>query len=260
MTSTTLHRSGTGPPLLLVHGVGLDHTMWNLVTPTLALDREVIAYDLLGHGRSPDPEGPRTIKHFVDQLGEIVDSLGSRTIDAVGSSLGALIVLHAALEQPARFDHIVLANIVFGRTNSQREAVQSRLRLVEEAGMDQIADLAVGRWFTPQWQLDHPEATDQVRRRLQSTNLQGYLKAYRLFAGSELASHVDMHQLTTPTLVATGELDLASTPAMSTALAARLTHGKAEILPGLHHLPPIEAPRPFAAMIIDFLATENPLV
>ena len=49
--------SGSRPPLVLVHGVGLDHTMWDLVVDDLAADRLVIRYDLLGHGRSPDPPG-----------------------------------------------------------------------------------------------------------------------------------------------------------------------------------------------------------
>ena len=46
-------RSGRGEPLVLLHGVGLDHTLWDDLAPLLAPDFEVLRYDLLGHGAAP---------------------------------------------------------------------------------------------------------------------------------------------------------------------------------------------------------------
>ena len=64
-------RSGRGEPLVLLHGVGLDHTLWDDLAPLLAPDFEVLRYDLLGHGAAPALRGPAAIGDFIAQLSYI---------------------------------------------------------------------------------------------------------------------------------------------------------------------------------------------
>lgn len=89
-------RYGTGEPLLLIHGIGGSWRSWIPVLDRLAAHREVIAIDLPGHGKTPVPEGPTTIATLCDAVADFVQRNGLTGIDAVGSSMGARLVLELA--------------------------------------------------------------------------------------------------------------------------------------------------------------------
>lgn len=89
-------RRGTGPPLLLVHGLGSLATTWSPVLDQLAAERSVIALDLPGFGRTPPLAGPVTIATLTDAVEAFIDAQGLAGIDTVGSSMGARMVLELA--------------------------------------------------------------------------------------------------------------------------------------------------------------------
>lgn len=251
---------GPGPPLVLVHGVGLDHTMWDHMVPRLTASpigpAQVVRYDLLGHGRTADQPGPRCFDEFVTQLNDVADQVqdevGSQ-VDLFGLSLGGAIVRGAAARTPNRFGRVVIANAVFDRTPEQRRGNEQRLALAEAEGMDPVAELAVDRWFTEPWRTEHPDRLTAVRNRLRTTDLGGYLKAYRVFVdGDPLMPH-GLADLTNPTLVVTGERDTGSTPAMAEAMAAILPDATLAVLTDTGHLPPIEHPDRLTELVLDFL-------
>jgi pimeloyl-ACP methyl ester carboxylesterase len=116
--------------------------------------------------------------------------------------------------------------------------------------------MAVDRWFTAAWQAEHPEQVEAVRQRLAGNDPDSYLKAYQVFVDGDPVMPGGAGLIDAPTLAMTGELDPGSTPAMSVAMAGEIPNGQARILIGLHHLPPIEAPRTFAESLLDFLDQE----
>ena len=247
---------GEGPPLVLLHGVGLDHAMWDLVLGSLGASRRVIRYDLLGHGQTPDPPGPRTLEDFVVQLLTVLDAHRLDRADVAGLSLGGMVALAAAARHPDRFDRLALLNTVFERSPEQVETALRRMAIAESEGMAAVADLAVDRWFSTQWQAEHPAQVDQVRRRLADTDPVGYLKAYRVFIAGDPLMPEGATAVTAVTLAMTGELDPGSTPAMSRALATAVSAGQVRILAGLHHLPPVEEPSTFASALLEFFDRE----
>ena len=247
---------GEGPPLVLVHGVGLDHTMWDRALDSLSAFRRVIRYDLLGHGQTPDSPGPRTLENFVVQLLAVLDAHRLDRADVAGLSLGGMVALAAAARHPDRFDRLALLNTVFERSSEQVETALRRMAIAESEGMAAVADLAVDRWFSTQWQAEHPAQVDQVRRRLADTDPVGYLKAYRVFIAGDPLMPESATAVTALTLIMTGELDPGSTPAMSRALATAVTGGQVRILAGLHHLPPVEEPSTFASALLEFFDRE----
>ncbi len=89
-------RDGTGKPLLLVHGLGSCARTWDLVRPSLAARRQVIAVDLPGFGMTPPLAGPVTIASLTDALESFISSAGLDDVDMAGSSMGARIVLEMA--------------------------------------------------------------------------------------------------------------------------------------------------------------------
>ncbi|WP_213814091.1 alpha/beta fold hydrolase [Glaciihabitans sp. dw_435] len=96
--SESLHseRFGSGRPLVLVHGLGSSWLNWTPVLTALAAEREVIAIDLPGHGRSPALAGEVTVDTVTDAVQAFLSENDLTTADLVGSSLGARIVLELA--------------------------------------------------------------------------------------------------------------------------------------------------------------------
>ena len=256
-THFRIEGGGGGTPLVLLHGVGLDLTMWDGVIDALAADRQVVRFDMLGHGRTLDPSGDRSIGDFVAQLLEVVDALGLGRPDLAGLSMGGMVSLAAAARHPSTFRRVALLNTVFGRTPEQAAGRRERLAAAEAGGMGAVADLAIDRWFTADWQAANPVDTAAVRERLLANDLAAYLKAYRVFVGGDPLMPAAAANVTAPTLAMTGELDSGSTPAMSHALADAVPGGQAVVLAGLHHLPPIEAPGAFLRSFLDFLDQEH---
>lgn len=89
-------RRGTGPALLLVHGIGGSWRSWNPIFDALAAEHDVIAVDLPGHGASPKLPGTHTIGTLADSLTAFLTEHDLLGIDAVGSSMGARLVLELA--------------------------------------------------------------------------------------------------------------------------------------------------------------------
>lgn len=88
-------RTGTGKPLLLVHGISNLHN-WDLVVPALACERTVIAVDLPGFGESPPVLGDVTVATLTDAVEKFIADEGLAGVDVVGSSMGARMTLELA--------------------------------------------------------------------------------------------------------------------------------------------------------------------
>jgi len=89
-------RTGSGKPLLLVHGLGSSLRNWDPVAPALAAQREVIAVDLPGFGQTPPLPGEVSIATLTDALAAFITSEGLGDVDVVGSSMGARMVVELA--------------------------------------------------------------------------------------------------------------------------------------------------------------------
>ncbi|MEO8266369.1 MAG: alpha/beta fold hydrolase [Ilumatobacteraceae bacterium] len=241
----------TSTPLVLVHGVGLDHTMWLPVMAVLPR-RRTIAYDLVGHGGAAKPAGPYTLDTFVDQLAAVVDALHC-DIDLVGFSMGALVAQGLALSDTSfRIRRMVLLNGVYDRSPDERRAIVDRVAEVRTGGLTTMIGPAIERWFTPSFAAARPDVIAFVRQRLVDNDDRAYADAYEVFAtaDAELADRVG--GIVAPTLVVTGRGDQRSTPAMTAALAAALPNGRSMILNRLRHLTPLEAPTIVARLIDEF--------
>lgn len=93
--------SGTGDPVVLVHGSWADHEVWDQLAPLLARHRTVISYDRRGHSASERPAGPRRIKDDdVEDLAGLITHVADSPADLVGNSLGASIALRLAALHP----------------------------------------------------------------------------------------------------------------------------------------------------------------
>jgi pimeloyl-ACP methyl ester carboxylesterase len=108
--TVTYHRAGSGPVLLLVHGITSSSRTWREVMPALAEDFDVIAPDLPGHGRSGKPRGDYSLGAYASGLRDLLVVLGVRSATVVGHSLGGGIAMQFAYQFPERVERLVLVD------------------------------------------------------------------------------------------------------------------------------------------------------
>lgn len=245
-----------GEPVVFIHGVGMQQAIWAPQIQALSTQHQVITYDMLGHGDSQDPPEGAQLADYARQLAELLDHLHIQATAVIGHSMGALVALEFALQYPERTTHVVALNATFNRTPEQRAAVLSRADALEHAGVGATIDSTIQRWFGNPVPTDLQASATLVNQLMQQVHPVGYARSYRLFASSD-AAHVDrLHQLHMPVLFMTGELDPNSTPAMSEAMASKVTQAELVIINGARHKMPLTCPTEVNERLLRFLNTK----
>ncbi len=101
-------KAGTGPAVLLLHGMACDHTTWSPVFEQLAKRYTVIAPDLLGHGRSDKPRADYSVGGYANGMRDLLTVLGIDKVTVVGHSLGGGVAMQFAYQFPERTERMVL--------------------------------------------------------------------------------------------------------------------------------------------------------
>jgi pimeloyl-ACP methyl ester carboxylesterase len=125
------------------------------------------------------------------------------------------------------------------------------MRNLEKGDLDTNIELALERWFSPEFRQDHPERVQKRIAELRATSPEGYFKAYRVFVLSDLAEHLS--QIQCETLVMTGEHDPGSNVRMARLMHETIPGSKLEILPDLRHSVLVESPQLIAEKLDSFL-------
>jgi len=101
-------KMGSGPALLLLHGLGCDHTTWSPVISSLARRYTVIAPDLLGHGRSAKPRADYSVGGYANGMRDLLTVLGIDRVTVMGHSFGGGVAMQFAYQFPERTERLVL--------------------------------------------------------------------------------------------------------------------------------------------------------
>src|SRR3954470_23996268 len=99
---------GTGPALLLLHGLGCDHTSWDPVIDSLSRRYTVIAPDLLGHGQSAKPRADYSVGGYAHGMRELRAVLGVDQVNVIGHSFGGGVAMQFAYQFPERTERLML--------------------------------------------------------------------------------------------------------------------------------------------------------
>jgi pimeloyl-ACP methyl ester carboxylesterase len=102
--------AGSGPAIVLVHGITSTSATWERVMPYLATDFTVIAPDLLGHGQSAKPRGDYSLGAYASGVRDLMVSLGHERATFVGHSLGGGVAMQVAYQFPERCERLVLVD------------------------------------------------------------------------------------------------------------------------------------------------------
>jgi pimeloyl-ACP methyl ester carboxylesterase len=251
-TRIAFWRSGSGPPLLLVHGTTADHTRWRPVLPLLEPHATVHAVDRRGRGASGDAPEYSVDREF-DDIAAVVDVIGG-PVDVVAHSYGALCALGAALRttgmrrlvlyeppvlQPpwSTVDDRLVELLALGR---RAELVETFFR--EIVGLDgHQLELVTA---APSWPARVAAAHTVVRERLTD-------ESYR-FEPEQYAG------LDVPTLLIAGSDSPPFLQASTAAVAAAVPGARVVVLEGEQHVAMDTAPDRFVSAVLGFLREDRP--
>jgi pimeloyl-ACP methyl ester carboxylesterase len=102
--------AGSGPAIVLVHGITSTSATWERVMPYLATRFTVIAPDLIGHGESAKPRGDYSLGAYASGVRDLMVTLGHESATFVGHSLGGGVVMQLAYQFPERCERLVLVD------------------------------------------------------------------------------------------------------------------------------------------------------
>jgi pimeloyl-ACP methyl ester carboxylesterase len=250
-------RAGGPPPLVLLHGIGADRGEWALSLPMLAQRRRVLAFDLLGHGRSDKPSGSGVayrVRFLAEAVAGGIEALPEppARVDLLGHSLGGAVALDLARRHPRLVRRLVLVDAAGPPLERSIDPLAASLSFVPGSFADSRRLLAtsVNNRF-----LSHPivafaAAVYKGRRRNRPQLLR---LVASMAAGEDAARPRDLARIPHPTLVLWGDGDRIFPLATGRALARALPNARLEVLPRCGHVPPTERPVAFARRVVRFL-------
>lgn len=254
----TWQEKGTGKPVILIHGLGMDRHMWQGQVDGLSKRYRVITYDNIGHGQTEKPPGPYSLALFADLVRDVADKAGAERFALIGFSLGGMIAQTFALTHPERLGALVIMNAVYARTPEERAAVIARADAIDVEGPNATVDAAIERWLTPEFRKARPDVEALVRKRVTTNEHRPYAAAYRVFAEADPELSGRLGAIQCPTLVITAEHDKGSNPRMAKQMAAEIPGAALKILPRLRHLAPMEGVEEMNAALLSFFAEAYP--
>lgn len=250
--SVTLHRTGNGPRLVLLHCLGVDHELWRIALAGMEREYTLLAYDFPGHGASAVPAAPYGIADLSAQLAAILDRAGIARTAVVGISLGGLVAQHFAASFPTRVERLVLVDTTPRYTDELRAMWAVRAAQARQDGVKSLIPGLLEIWFTPAFAAKNPPATRYVRDALEKCSGEGYACACEALAAADLRDLAAA--ITAPTLVVCGEQDIPSFLDAARWLNTNIAHSKLAWLAPARHASILEQPDAFRRALREFLA------
>ena len=247
---------GQGPPILLVHGFPLDHTMWNAQIEALASRHRVLAVDLRGFGRSGVTEGTVTMRQFADDLAALLDGLSiTDRIVFCGLSMGGYVAWQFWRNYTRRVRALILCDTraIADTPEVARGRHQMADRVTAE-GPGPLVDTMMPKLFAGPTVEEHPEMVESLRRVMLSADPKGVAAAARGMAERPDVTEM-LGQIDCPSLVVVGQFDAISTPDEMRAVAEAIPGAQLNVIAGSGHMSPMENPAEVNASILDFLDT-----
>jgi pimeloyl-ACP methyl ester carboxylesterase len=243
---------GHGPVILLLHWVGGNHTVWNLVIPRLSQDFRVLAPDLRGHGRTPAPVGSHFT--FLELKGDLLRLLLQKGVGSahfVGLSGGALLALRVALDTPDRVRSLTLVSGAAYADPHTRAVAERWEETYSKEGPDPFALRVLKDLYYPDWIEAHLDVADQLREQVKHLDLGPAVKwsqAMRAFDERKRIASVRP-----PTLIVQAMDDAVVDASHGRILRQSIPGAQIRILAETGHMVPVERPEETAQAILAFV-------
>lgn len=153
---------GSGYPLILIHGMGSDHTVWDGLLSILSKNYRVISLDLRGHGLSTKTPGPYSIELFSNDLYQFLESLNIDQAHFIGHSMGGSILLEMALTHPEKIKSLTLISS-FASVDLHLETTLKDLKNIPgQNGFKTFFDTCLQLTYTPDFIRENRELFSKI--------------------------------------------------------------------------------------------------
>jgi len=263
--------AGSGPAVVLIHGIGDSSATWEPIIPALARHHLVIAPDLLGHGHSDKPRADYSVAAYANGVRDLLGVLGVRSATLVGHSLGGGVAMQFAYQFPDRTERLVLIG-----SGGAGPEVNPVLRLMSLPGAE--AALHALRLPTMRWQVgavvsliralgadlgrDAPDMLRIVDALPDATARAAFIRTLRAVVDwrGQVVTMLDRCYLTRgmPTLLVWGERDAIVPVDHGYRAHEAMPGSRFEIFPDAGHFPFHTDPQRFVGLLEEFLDTTDP--
>jgi len=243
---------GTGPAVVLLHGVGGNHTVWNDVIPSLSKEFLVLAPDLRGHGRSRSPAGSHyTFSELSGDILHLLDEKGLATAHFVGLSGGALLALRITLEHPERVRSLTMVSGAAYADTHTRSVAQRWGETLAQEGPDRFALRLLKDLYYPDWVEANLDFADAVREQVKHQDFAPAV-AWAVSMG-KFDERNRIASITRPTLIVQGMNDAVVDASHGRILRQSIPGAQLRILTETGHLVPVERPKELVETMLPFL-------
>ena len=243
-----------GPPVLLLHAVGLDLTWWDHQFGTLAQHHDVVAFDMPGHGLSGPLGAPPSFDAFTTVTAAVLAHVGAGPAHVVGISFGGMVAQTLALARPDLVRSLSLVATLCTFPGPVRAALRERARVARKDGMAAIVPLSLQRWFPQAFRDRRPDILDRAAKTMLLQDPQFHAAMWDVIATLDLEARLPT--LSCPTLVVAGSEDINAPVAAARQIAGLIPGAEMHQVPGVGHFPPFEQPEVFNALLQPFLAAQ----
>jgi pimeloyl-ACP methyl ester carboxylesterase len=250
---------GTGPPVVLLHGLACGKRVWFHQIRALRSHFRVIAYDQRGHGltEAPPDATDYSAAHLARDLVGVLDALKIERAAIVGFSLGGGPALALAASRPERVSRLVLADVGAGADDPVKIETLARqwVKLIDQGKIDDLVCEMLRSEFYKFYARRNTRRRNHMAALFRATPPMGL----RFTLSEILAKRKSLFRLTesmkpvrVPTLIMVGEQDYVCSKA-SRLLARTIPGAVLKVIKGSGHMSPLEQPSAFSATLMEFL-------
>lgn len=236
---------GDGEPIMLLHGLALDSSIWKEMVELYATQAQFILLDLRGHGQSETGEADGSMEQFADDVLGLIDELGFQKVTLAGHSMGGYIALAFAEKYPERLENLIM--VTSNARADDDEKRKGRLADADKALDVGSAFLAEGMAPKLSKVLDNQRRSYEIIANTAPGGVANVLRAIA-FRPNRLAL---LEELKFPVFAIAGEEDQLMQPEVAFEMAASAKSGRVVVLPGVGHMPMLEAPLALGALLVS---------
>ncbi|MBK8900154.1 MAG: alpha/beta fold hydrolase [Anaerolineaceae bacterium] len=255
---------GSGPPLVLVAGLGYSRWMWHKMVPGLAQNFTVLSYDNRGVGETDKPAGPYTAQLLAEDLCSLLAALGIGETAVFGHSMGGFVAQAFALAYPERLSKLILSATNFGGPRHV-PVTQEALAVLMDTTSDPLTRLRNGILIScaAGFAERQPEIVEEwlnyrAMHPIDPAGYQAQMGVGLSLMSEEACFEHKLSAITAPTLILSGAEDKVVPPANIDLLAKAIPHAETAVIDHAGHFFPFEQPETVVQIVTQFLQRINP--
>jgi len=247
-------RSGKGPAVLFVHGLGGRKEVWAEQREAAAgAGFDALAIDMRGHGDSDKPDGPYSVERWATDVTEALDGLEIERAALVGHSIGCIVVELAATALGERCTAVAMLGGAMRFDDDFKAALRGRAELAREGRMREIGEAVATTALTERGRAERPELFERIAALIASNDPDAYAHSALATAEAEMRDTADV---ACAALAFAGADDVVGPPSAAEEIAAALPRGRSEVVPDGAHMCMLEVGAATSQILLGFLRSE----